>query len=1250
MTLLRIPPVLSLLICFQLFFFVAPACKAQDTIHVSFDCQSIVLGETLCFPVRVDNFTNVTAFSLLISWDPLILRLTGIQNQVFAPNGAWHAPGPNDLRYIWGDLQGIGRNLPDGTVLFEICFRAIGVPGNSTVIQAPAFVLNPFNTTEFADPDSELIPFTSTPCTVSVTNPVTVTAILEACGSPDGVSDGSFTITGAGGTPPYTYTFTGPANGSGNLGTVGASATHAVPPGTYTITINDSAGGSAMYTITVSTAEMDPVITVIRDVTCFTFSNGRIEVGAFGGTLPISIIWKNLNNPVYNGSGYLLTTSDAYLLNSLPVGEYVITLVDARGCLREETVILDADPIIVQVTTSNATCIGTTDGSVSIAFSGGHPINGVGYRVTTSWGGGPNTVPSPLMTAPFFAPGNYWVEVCDSINGCCIREDFTIGINTVISANILAEAPTCFGLTNGRIRVVGQTNGATAGPYSIQLLNAGGVPIGSPINNVVLVQYTDVAPGMYFVIVRDGQCSSDTIPIIVPDAIPIAINVLSVTPTGCVFGQPSGTISVAATGGNPGYNYVWDGGAFSGAMITNVPAGNHTVTVTDMNGCTMTRVVNVPQATGPVIDTIIATNLTCSGGNATLEVIFTPGSSPVTTISWSTGQSTPIITGVGPGTVTVLIRDSLFCFDLEMFTVPDMGMVVIDSIRAENPLCAGDSNGQITVFVSEGLPPYTYIWSTGDTTTFNLLPGLSAGTYGVTVVDSDTCDVFAEAVVVLTDPVPPVFAFSNVTAASCDNVCDGAATLIPSGGVMGQPFRFIWESGLDETGMQSTASGLCPGYQTVYLTQDDICFYLDSVLIPAPAPVEIATSTVSDVSCHGLNDGSIMISATGGSGPYTYMWNVLPEGPVHTQLGSGSYTVTVSDSQGCTTEQTVQINEPDELIVVIDSAGLIPVSCIHINSGRITLSVSGGTGAYQYTWNPPVSSGAIANAVPSGTYSVTVTDASGCTDVTSITMSGPSPVIAFLPAIDDPACFGGLTQITVDSAIGGNGGYTWNINGGQQNPIGTIIDVPAGIYTIITQDTTGCRDTVQVFIDNPAPIEIIVLPEHPVIPLGDSIMLIVQVQGMQVPIDSVVWTNNGPLSCYDCTTPVASNVVPTLYTVTVWDLDGCSASRDVLVEVDNRRQVYIPNVFSPNFDGINDDLLLFTGQGIDRIPSMRVFDRWGELLIEQRDLIPNPGGLVVWDGTYRNKMMQPGVYVYYIEVQFVNGEVLRYHGDVTLLR
>jgi gliding motility-associated-like protein len=451
-------------------------------------------------------------------------------------------------------------------------------------------------------------------------------------------------------------------------------------------------------------------------------------------------------------------------------------------------------------------------------------------------------------------------------------------------------------------------------------------------------------------------------------------------------------------------------------------------------------------------------------------------------------------------------------------------------------------------------------------------------------------------------------------------------------------------------GMQSSALNLCPGFQRVIITQDNLCFYADSVFIPAPDRVEIDTGALQDVTCFGASDGLISINGAGGSGGYTYVWTIPGSGPIQSGIPAGTYGVTVTDAAGCTIEHVLNITEPDSLVVQIDTLALRPITCNFANSGSISLTVAGGDGGYLFNWNPNVSSDFIANGIAAGLYQITVTDAAGCTDTTSILMTGPQPVVSFLPMIDGAVCFGGLAEVTVDSAVGGNGGYTWSVNGGQPHELDSIVLLPAGIYNIITQDSTGCRDTIQIILDNPPPLEITIVPANPVIDLGDSVRLEVAIVGNLTSIDSVSWNQVGVLSCYDCADPLAMNVVPTVYTVTVWDDNGCTAQLEVLVDVDNHREVFIPNVFSPNFDGRNDQLLLFTGQGITSIPSIRIFDRWGELMRERLAVFPADGGIEVWDGSFHGKMMAPGVYVYVIEVRFADNQTLTYRGDITLLR
>ena len=205
-------------------------------------------------------------------------------------------------------------------------------------------------------------------------------------------------------------------------------------------------------------------------------------------------------------------------------------------------------------------------------------------------------------------------------------------------------------------------------------------------------------------------------------------------------------------------------------------------------------------------------------------------------------------------------------------------------------------------------------------------------------------------------------------------------------------------------------------------------------------------------------------------------------------------------------------------------------------------------------------------------------------------------------------------------------------------------------------DESNCKDTTMIAIEGPLPIDLQIFPPDPIIELGDSIQLEVVISDTQGPVDSIAWGNDdgaGNLSCNDCLMPYARNLRPATYYVQVWDSAGCVSIESIYVDVDNKRNVYIPNVFSPNRDGRNENFMLYAGQGVIGVRSVRVFNRWGDLMAE----IINPpfggnDGTLIWNGEFRGRDMEPGVYVYMAEVLFADApdQPLIYRGDVTLIR
>jgi gliding motility-associated-like protein len=1221
----------------------------DSSITINFLCQDAEPGETICIGVEVENFVDVQVLFLSFNFDPTVLRFIGVQNEVLSM-GLASNPGPAEARYIWIEPSLLSVDLPDGTVLLELCFEIVGIPGSTGEID-----LTENFPQEISNPAGDILPIISNSCVVNVLNPNAVSALITTCGSPDGIQDGEFTITIFGGTGPYSYTWTGPVNGASSITNSGDSDTQTVPIGTYAIVVTDNIGGTFMLSVTIMDLAFVYSVSPF-DPTCYNFTNGRIAIDAANGSPPYGIIWENTTNSQYNGSAFILSSGGSTNLNSLPSGTYNITITDDDGCSAFDTVMLDVDEYVFDnIVLTDATCNGSGDGGVSIEISGGTPIMpGNVYELTFSWMAGVST--ANQFTDGTLNPGSYAITISDAVSQCDTVFEFTIGTQLMISADIAILNPSCPGGSDGEALITG----IPAGSYVFQKLDSLGNPDGAPTLPSASTRFMGLDAGVYGVLISDGSCASDTLWFILADPDPMTIMVLNIVPQGCQF--MDGTIAVQALGGEvtppSDYVYSWNGGALMGSTISNLSLGNYMLVVSDDNGCTIDTNIVVPRATDPEVDSIVATNLSCTGEPiTTVEVFFTEGTFPVTTVLWSNGETSSVITNQSAGdTLFVTIRDDKFCFDISSnFIVPGGSQFTIDSVRLESPTCPGDDDGQFTVFTSGGIEPLTYIWSTGDTTTFNLLAGLTAGAYSVTVVDaSDSCGIVSIDVN-LEDIESLEFFFSNIDSTGCSLNCTGQATLIPSGGEIGLPYNFFWASGLMETAAQSTATGLCGGWEKVSISQDNLCFFTDSVFIPFPSGILIEIVAINDIVCSGADDGFISLSASGGGGSYQYTWDNLPQGPVQNNLGAGTYYVTVTDIDMCAARDSFTIVQGDSVFMFLDTTTSKPIGCSNGNNGAIGLQTIGGTPGYDYTWFPDVSNGPLAQMLGPGTYEITVTDQIGCTDTISVTLTEPEPIQSYLAEVIPPKCAGDKTTISIDSVIGGNGDYTWSINGGQKYTLDDTVAVSVGFYSIIVSDESNCRDTTMIVIAGPPPIELEIFPADAIVKLGDSIQLLLVIDSTQGPVDSIAWGHDETgnlLSCYDCTTPFASNVLPTTYFVQVWDSAGCLALKKIFVDVDNKRNVYIPNVFSPNQDGRNEDFKIFTGQGVRAIRSARVFNRWGELMVEINNPLLDTDGTFIWNGEFRGQLMEPGVYVYMAEILFEDApdKPLIYRGDLTLLR
>jgi len=342
--------------------------------------------------------------------------------------------------------------------------------------------------------------------------------------------------------------------------------------------------------------------------------------------------------------------------------------------------------------------------------------------------------------------------------------------------------------------------------------------------------------------------------------------------------------------------------------------------------------------------------------------------------------------------------------------------------------------------------------------------------------------------------------------------------------------------------------------------------------------------------------------------------------------------------------------------VYIDEDNTNGINCFGNNTGQIAILHDGGNigGVFTYNWQNTAASGPLATGLASGSYSVTVVDEKGCSDSVDITLDAQEVVNATVPEPDPILCFGGLTCITVDAATGGSGPeYRFSINGGPLYSLDSCIQVYASDqdYLVEVFDKDGCSYSTTVFIDQPEEV-VVNLGVDVEVGLGEQAILSAQIVADN-PIAVIEWTPIGPDDqCLgsNCQQLEVNPSGDETYLVLVTDINGCTGSDEVKVTVNSRRNVYIPNVFSPNGDAYNERFKVLTGNGVSRVNYFRIFDRWGEQVYNEENLEPNPTGVGDWDGTFRGSKLMPGVYVYLVEIEFIDNRKIVYRGSITLLR
>ena len=447
-------------------------------------------------------------------------------------------------------------------------------------------------------------------------------------------------------------------------------------------------------------------------------------------------------------------------------------------------------------------------------------------------------------------------------------------------------------------------------------------------------------------------------------------------------GESTGSLTVTATGGTTPYSYVWTGGGSSTQTNSGLTAGTYTVTVTDANGTSQTASETITQPTAALVASASVSNaLDCFGDSDGEVTASQTGGTSGYSYSWNTGPTSASINGLTATTYSVTITDANSCTDSASVELTQPTALVVSVTVDSNESCTGLSNGGVTANASGGTSSYSYSWSNSQTST--VLTNLTGATYTVVVTDANGCTESAQNTV--STGASPSVSISSTTHPTCNGDSDGSLTALASSG--SSPYEYAWSSG----GNSATETSLANGTYTIVITDVNGCTATTSGSVTDPSTISLSTSA-TNVTCTGDGNGSIDLTASGGTGTLSYLWS---PGSASSEdisgLSGGSYSVVVTDANGCTETTSETVNEASTLLAV--SAAHMDATCNGDSDGSIDLTVTGGQTSFTYSWSDGSSTIATTEDISSlaaGTYSVTVTDAYGCEKTTSSTINEPA--------------------------------------------------------------------------------------------------------------------------------------------------------------------------------------------------------------------------------------------------------------------
>jgi len=925
-------------------------------------------------------------------------------------------------------------------------------------------------------------------CTASATVVVTEPTVLAASivgidASCNGGSDGSANLTVTGGTGAYTFLWSNSATSEDISGLVAA---------TYMVTITDANVCTVITSVVIGEpAPIDLSISVV-DASCG-LPNGSACVVATGGTSPYTYLWNDSTNQ----------TTDCAM--SIAAGSYSVTVTDNNGCFDITSVILNDLPGgNTSITLDNNTSgFSICDGQATSSLSTGT----VPY--TYIWN---DPLAQTTATADSLCAGTWCVTITDAV-GCTSSDCIVITEPPAVGTSIIGVDATCNGVCNGSadLTVIGGVS-----PYTYQWTGS-----------FTTQDIAGLCAGTYYVTVTDANSIS------VIDSVVINEPTLLLTSTagsGTVcFGSCDGSATVSASGATSPYTYIWnDPFAQTTATATGLCVGTFSVTVTDSKGCSTTDsyVVIEPAA---VIVTVTTVTASCNQADGSASAMVTNGIGPLT-YSWDNGCNTSTCSGLISNNYNVTVTDNNGCTGQGSGAVANANGPTANMTDSVDVSCPGGSDGQATITVTDGTPPYTYAWNTNPVQTNTVATGLTAGLAVLTITDDNGC--VSSASVTIDEP-PAFVASISAVDPSCNGSCNGVATVAASGGT--GSYSYLWSDGSAQTTV--SAAGLCAGAYTVTVTDANSCITTSNITLTDPSLLVLSVVESAAI-CGGSCDGSATVTAFGGTPGYSYSWNTTPlqTSQVASVLCAANYVVTVTDSNGCIATSNAIITEPAVVDATISSSGNI--NCAGNCNGFAQSAVTGGIAPYTYLWSNSQTTAQITNLCANN-YIVTITDNNGCSDTASVLIIEPVALTISISATN-VTCNGLCDGMATAAVAGGTGSYNYLWNDTYLQTTATADSLCDGGFNVNVSDLNGCTVSGSVSITQP---QILLFTDAPVSSTcGDQNgSACVSIIGGLVPY-TVIW-NDPNVTVGLCVDSVYAGVLNPI----LFDGNGCTYTAPVII-------------------------------------------------------------------------------------------------------